>query len=98
MSTFRSEKGLLEEIYGKGHVEGKHVKFRNKAGENIEIAITSRAKTDDAGNFLYHKGIVHNISKALEDQRNLVLRNTAGGLCHYLNFITWFQSFQQLFQ
>jgi PAS domain S-box-containing protein len=91
-------KGLLEEIYGKGHVEGKHVKFRNKAGEIIEVAITSRAKTDDAGNFLYHEGIVHNISKALEDQRNLVLRNTAGGLCHYLNFITWFQSFQQLFQ
>jgi PAS domain S-box-containing protein len=78
-------KGLLEEIYGKGHVEGKHVKFRNKAGEIIEVAITSRAKTDDAGNFLYHEGIVHNISKALEDQSNRVLRNTAGGLCHYLN-------------
>ena len=77
--------GLIEEIYGKGHVEGKHVKFRNKTGEIIEVAITSRAKMDDSGNFLCHEGIVHNISKALEDQGNRVMRNTAGGLCHYLN-------------
>jgi PAS domain S-box-containing protein len=76
---------LLEEIYGKGHVEGKHVKFKNKAGEIIEVAITSRAKTDDNGKFLCHEGIVHNISEALDDQRNRVMRNTAGGMCHYLN-------------
>ncbi len=43
--------GLLEEIYGKGHVEGKQVKFKNKAGDVIEVAITSRAKMDDSGNF-----------------------------------------------
>jgi PAS domain S-box-containing protein len=77
--------GLLEEIYGKGIVEGKHVKFRNKAGEVIEVAVTSRAKMDDAGNFICHEGIIHNISKALEDQRNRVVRNTAGSMCHYLN-------------
>ncbi len=77
--------GLLDEIYGKGHVEGRHVTFRNKAGEAIEVAITSRAKTDDTGKFICHEGIVHNISKALEDQRNRVMRNTAGGMCHYLN-------------
>jgi PAS domain S-box-containing protein len=77
--------GLLEEIYGKGHVEGKHVKFKNKAGDHIEVAITARAKMDDSGHLLYHEGIVHNISKALEDQRNRVLRNAAGGMCHYLN-------------
>ena len=77
--------GLLEEIYGKGLVEGKHVKFRNKTGDVIEVAITSRARMDDSGNFVCHEGIVHNISKALEDQRNRVVRNTAGSMCHYLN-------------
>ena len=77
--------GLMEEIYGKGHVEGKHVKFKNKAGEPIEVAITARAKMDESGRLLYHEGIVHNISEALEDQRNRVLRNAAGGMCHYLN-------------
>ncbi len=77
--------GLLEEIYGKGLVEGKHVNFRNKAGEIIEVAVTSRAKMDDAGNFVCHEGIIHNISKAMEDQRNRVVRNTAGSMCHYLN-------------
>lgn len=76
---------LLHEIYTKGHVEGRHVRFRNKAGEIIEVAITSRAKVDDFGRILYHEGIVHNITKALEDQRNRVLRNAAGGMCHYLN-------------
>ncbi|HBZ55048.1 MAG TPA: histidine kinase [Syntrophobacteraceae bacterium] len=76
---------LLEELYDKGHVEGKHVRFKNKAGEPIEVAFTTRAKTDDSGKLLYHEGIVHNISEALEDQRNRVLRNAAGGMCHYLN-------------
>ena len=28
---------------------------------------------------------MHNITEALEDQRNRVLRNAAGGMCHYLN-------------
>jgi PAS domain S-box-containing protein len=77
--------GLLEEIYGKGHVEGKHVKFKNKEGIPVEVAITARAKMDDSGQLLYHEGIVHNITEALEDQRNRVLRNVAGGMCHYLN-------------
>jgi PAS domain S-box-containing protein len=76
---------LLKEIYGQGHVEGKQVTFKNKSGESLEVAITARAKRDDSGNIIYHEGIVHNISKALEDQRNRVLRNAAGGMCHYLN-------------
>jgi PAS domain S-box-containing protein len=76
---------LIKEIYGKGHVVGRHVKFKNKKGEPLEVAITARAKTDDSGHILYHEGIVHNISKALENQRNRVLRNAAGGMCHYLN-------------
>ena len=77
--------GLLKEIYGKGHVEGKPVRFRNKAGEIFEVATTARAKIDDSGRLLYHEGIIHNITKALEDQRNRVLRNAAGSMCHYLN-------------
>jgi PAS domain S-box-containing protein len=76
---------LIKEIYGKGHVVGRHVKFKNKKGEPLEVAITARAKMDDSGHILYHEGIVHNISKTLEDQRNRVLRNAAGGMCHYLN-------------
>jgi PAS domain S-box-containing protein len=76
---------LIEEIYEKGNVEGRHVKFKNKEGEPIEVAITSRVKVDESGRILYHEGIVHNITAALEDQRNRVLRNAAGGLCHYLN-------------
>lgn len=76
---------LIEEIYSRGYVAGRHVKFRNKAGELIEVAITSRAKEDESGQLQYHEGIVHNITEALEDQRNRVLRNAAGGLCHYLN-------------
>ena len=76
---------LIKEIYGKGHVVGRHVKFKNKKGEPLEVAITARAKTDESGHILYHEGIVHNISKALENQRNRVLRNAAGGMCHYLN-------------
>lgn len=76
---------LLKEIYGKGHVEGMQVKFKDKTGRIIEVAITARAKFDDAGHLLYHEGIVHNLTKALEDQRNRVLRNAAGSMCHYLN-------------
>ena len=76
---------LLREIYGAGHVEGRHIKFKNKQGDPLEVAITARAKLDDSGDILYHEGIIHNISKALEDQRNRVLRNAAGGMCHYLN-------------
>jgi PAS domain S-box-containing protein len=77
--------GLVEEIYEKGKVEGKQVRFRNKAGDVIEVAVTARAKVDDSGQLIYHEGIVHNITKALEDQRNKVLRNAAGSMCHYLN-------------
>jgi len=69
----------------KGYVAGKRVRLKNKAGESFEIAITARAKLSDAGDILYYEGLAHNITKALEDQRNRVLRNAAGGMCHYLN-------------
>jgi PAS domain S-box-containing protein len=77
--------GLLAEVNENGYVEGKQVKLKNKAGEVVEVAITARAKIDDSGYLLYHEGIAHNITKTLEDQRNRVLRNVAGGMCHYLN-------------
>jgi len=82
----RSERaGFLAELNEEGHVENKRVRFRNKAGEIIEVAVTARAKTDEAGYLLYYEGIASNITKALEDQRNRVLRNAAGAMCHYLN-------------
>jgi PAS domain S-box-containing protein len=76
---------LLAEMREKGYVADKRVRLKNKAGETFEIAITARAKTNDAGELLYYEGLAHNITKALEDQRNRVLRNAAGGMCHYLN-------------
>jgi PAS domain S-box-containing protein len=76
---------LLVEMKEKGFVAGKRVRLKNKAGEAFEMAITARAKMNDAGELLYYEGLAHNITKALEDQRNRVLRNAAGGMCHYLN-------------
>jgi PAS domain S-box-containing protein len=76
---------LLAELSEKGLVQGMQVKFKNKAGDVVEVAITARAKTDESGDLLYYEGIAHNLTKALEDQRNRVLRNAAGGMCHYLN-------------
>jgi len=76
---------LLAEMREKGYVADKRVRLKNKAGEAFEIAITARAKISDTGELLYYEGLAHNITKALEDQRNRVLRNAAGGMCHYLN-------------
>jgi PAS domain S-box-containing protein len=76
---------FLAELNEKGYVEGKQIKLKNKAGEVIEVAITARGKTDESEYLVYYEGIAHNISKALEDQRNRVLRNAAGSMCHYLN-------------
>ncbi|NTV42044.1 MAG: PAS domain S-box protein [Syntrophobacteraceae bacterium] len=77
--------GLLAEIYEKGHVVGKQVKLKNRMDDVIEVAVTARAKTDDSGDLIYYDGLAHNITKALEDQRNRVLRNAAGAMCHHLN-------------
>jgi PAS domain S-box-containing protein len=76
---------LLAQINEEGFVTDKHVRFRLRDGRSIEVAITARAKTDESGYLLYYEGIAHNITQALEDQRNRVLRNAAGGMCHYLN-------------
>ncbi len=76
---------LLAEMKEKGYVADRRVRLKNKAGQAFEIAITARAKLNDAGEILHYEGLAHNITKALEDQRNRVLRNAAGGMCHYLN-------------
>jgi len=76
---------FLAEINEQGRIEEMQLKFKNKAGDIIEVSVTARAKTDDSGYLLYYEGIAHNITKAMEDQRNRVLRNAAGGMCHYLN-------------
>ncbi len=76
---------LLAQINEEGFVTDKHVRFLLKDGRSIEVAITARAKTDESGYLLYYEGIAHNITQAMEDQRNRVLRNAAGGMCHYLN-------------
>lgn len=76
---------LLARINEDGFVMDRHVRFRLPGGRSVELAVTARAKTDDAGYLLYYEGIAHNITQALEDQRNRVLRNAAGGMCHYLN-------------
>jgi hypothetical protein len=76
---------IMKDLAEKGFCDGRHVKFRNRAGDIFEVAVTARAKVDDSGKLLYHDGILHNITQAMEDQRNRVLRNAAGGLCHYLN-------------
>ena len=76
---------LLAQINEQGFVADRHARFRLRDGRPVEVAITARAKTDEAGYLLSYEGIVHNITQAMEDQRNRVLRNAAGGMCHYLN-------------
>lgn len=76
---------LLARINEEGFVIDRHVRFRLPSGRSVELAVTARAKTDDNGYLLYYEGIAHNITQAMEDQRNRVLRHAAGGMCHYLN-------------
>jgi PAS domain S-box-containing protein len=77
--------GLLAQINEQGFVADRHMRFRLRDGRSIEVAITARAKNDESGYLQSYEGIVHNLTQAMEDQRNRVLRNAAGGMCHYLN-------------
>ena len=77
--------GLLSELREQGFVDDKRARFKDKNGKIIEVAITARAKIGEAGDLIHYEGLIHNITEAMEDQRNRVLRNAAGGLCHYLN-------------
>lgn len=76
---------LLHEIRDRGYVDDKRARFKDRDGRIIEVAITARAKINEAGELIHYEGLIHNITKTMEDQRNRVLRNAAGGLCHYLN-------------
>ncbi|KAF5050507.1 PAS fold protein [anaerobic digester metagenome] len=77
--------GLLRELDEKGHVSNRSVTLKPTSETRIEVDITARAKRSESGEVLYYEGIASNITQALEDQRNRVLRNTAAGMCHYLN-------------
>lgn len=76
---------MLRELDERGYVSNKSVTLKTASGTRIEVDITARAKKSESGDVLYYEGIASNITQALEDQRNRVLRNTAAGMCHYLN-------------
>jgi len=76
---------IMSELNDKGHISNKYVTLNSKSGRCIEVDITARAKKSDSGDIIYYEGIASNITQALENQRNRVLRNTAAGMCHYLN-------------
>jgi PAS domain S-box-containing protein len=76
---------MLRELDERGHVSNRSVTLKTASGTRIEVDITARAKKSESGDVLYYEGIASNITQALEDQRNRVLRNTAAGMCHYLN-------------
>jgi PAS domain S-box-containing protein len=76
---------IMSELNNKGHISNKYVTLNSKSGRCIEVDITARAKKSDSGDIIYFEGIASNITQALENQRNRVLRNTAAGMCHYLN-------------
>ncbi|GAB1409683.1 hypothetical protein MASR1M90_08370 [Desulfovibrionales bacterium] len=76
---------ILNELEDKGFITNKYVTLRSASGKSIEVDITARAKKNEAGQVRYYEGIASNITQALENQRNRVLRNTAAGMCHYLN-------------
>jgi PAS domain S-box-containing protein len=78
-------KELVDELKAKGSVAGRRVRIKSINGEIIDVAITARAKINDFGKLVHYEGIAHNITKAMEDQRNRVLRNAAGSMCHYMN-------------
>lgn len=76
---------MLHELDEKGHVSNRSVTLKPASGKPIEVDITARAKKNESGAVLYYEGIASNITQAMENQRNRVLRNTAAGMCHYMN-------------
>lgn len=76
---------MLRELGEKGHVSNRSVTLKPASGTTIEVDVTARVKRSESGEVLYYEGIASNITQALENQRNRVLRNTAAGMCHYLN-------------
>ena len=76
---------LMLELNEKGYISNKSLTLTPTSGPRIEVHITARTKKNELGEVLYYEGIATNITQALENQRNRVLRNTAAGMCHYLN-------------
>lgn len=76
---------ILAELEDKGFITNKYVTLKSTSGKSIEVDITARVKKNESGQIRYYEGIASNITQALENQRNRVLRNTAAGMCHYLN-------------
>lgn len=76
---------IMSELNDKGYVSNIYVTLKSTSGKYIEVDITARTKKDESGDTIYYEGIASNITQALENQRNRVLRNTAAGMCHYLN-------------
>ena len=76
---------MLRELNERGHVSNRSVTLKPTSEVPIEVDITARAKKNESGAVLYYEGIASNITQAMENQRNRVLRNTAAGMCHYLN-------------
>ena len=76
---------IMSELNSKGHISNKYVTLKSTLGKRIEVDITARAQKNELGETIHYEGIASNITQALENQRNRVLRNTAAGMCHYLN-------------
>lgn len=76
---------IMSELNSKGHISNKYVTLKSTLGKRIEVDITARAQKNEFGETTHYEGIASNITQALENQRNRVLRNTAAGMCHYLN-------------
>lgn len=76
---------ILAEIQVHGAVHGRHVRMKTRDGRIIEVDLTARAKRTPQGTIVSYEGIMTNITELLENQRNQVLRQAAGSVCHYLN-------------
>ncbi len=76
---------FLAEINAHGAIRGRHLRMRTRDGRILEVDLTARAKRNEHGEVIAYEGIVHNITQTLENQRNRVLRQAAGSVCHHLN-------------
>jgi PAS domain S-box-containing protein len=76
---------ILRDMNEKGHAKDKRIRFRRKNGEIIQVEVTTIARTDENGRMTQYQGIVHNITKILEDERLRVMRSFSGAVCHHMN-------------
>lgn len=76
---------IVAEIRAQGTVQSRHLRIKTHHEHLIEVDLSARAKCDSQGTLISVEGIIHNITQTLESQRNQVLRQAAGSVCHYLN-------------